>query len=155
MENTDTGTITVLRAEKGSRLAEELLDFVKSFSWEEVKAHTVQLIGEWRFEDWEAPFAAIASGRIIGMATLMKTDYYPLPEIFPWASTVFVSEEYRGRGVCGKLIEAVNEYARELGFDRTYIPTEFVGLYEKYGYRCIGNIVNYGGGVDRLYVKLL
>ena len=28
-------------------------------------------------------------------------------------------------------------------------------LYEKYGYRCLKDIVNYGGGTDRLYVKEL
>ena len=27
------------------------------------------------------------------------------------------------------------------------------GLYEKYGYRYMKDIVNYGNGVDRLYVK--
>lgn len=28
-----------------------------------------------------------------------------------------------------------------------------LGLYEKYGYRYIKDIVNYGNGKDRLYVK--
>lgn len=27
------------------------------------------------------------------------------------------------------------------------------GLYEKYGYRYLRDITNYGGGTDRLYVK--
>ncbi len=94
-------------------------------------------------------------GCIIGMVTIMKSDYYPLPEIYPWISTLFVSEEYRGCRISGKLIDFANEYAKDIGFDRTYIPTGYVGLYEKYGYRYIKDIVNYGGDTDHLYVKEL
>ena len=87
------------------------------------------------------------------MATIRKTDYYPLPEICPWISTVFVTEEYRGGRISEKLIDFANGYAKSLGFDKTYIPSEHSGLYEKYGYRRVGDIVNYGNGIDRLYVK--
>ena len=30
-----------------------------------------------------------------------------------------------------------------------------IAMYEKYGYRYLKDIVNYGGGTDRLYVKEL
>ena len=42
-----------------------------------------------------------------------------------------------------------------MGFIKTYISTEHVGLYEKYGYTYVKDIVNYGNGVDCLYVKEL
>ena len=92
---------------------------------------------------------------IIGMVTIMKSDYYPLPEIFPWISTLFVSEEYRGNRISEKLINFANQYAKEIGFDKTYIPTEYIGLYEKFGYSYVRDIVNYGNGIDRLYAKEL
>ena len=57
--------------------------------------------------------------------------------------------------ICGRLIDHANAHARTLGFDRTYIPTEFTGLYERYGYRYLRDIVNYGGDTDRLYCKEL
>ena len=147
--------ITLKKVDKGTDRAENLLEFVKNFSWNEVKEHTVRVIKNWEFEEWETPFAAMADGRIIGMVTIMKTDYYLLPEIYPWISTLFVSEEYRGMRISEKLIDFANEYAKNLGFDKTYIPSEYVGLYEKYGYTCIKDIVNYGGGTDHLYVKEL
>ena len=53
------------------------------------------------------------------------------------------------------IISFANAYAKECGFDRTYIPSEHVGLYEKYGYQYLKDIVNYGNGIDRLYVKQL
>ena len=92
---------------------------------------------------------------IVGMVTIMKSDYYPLPEIFPWISTLFVSEEYRGNRISEKLINFANQYAKEIGFDKTYIPTEYIGLYEKFGYSYVRDIVNYGNGIDRLYAKEL
>lgn len=145
--------ILIRKVDEASALREELLDFVRGFSWEEVKDHTLRTLQNWTFEEWETPFAALSDGRIVGMITLMKTDYYPLPEIFPWVSTLFVTEAYRGRRISEQLVDFANAYARELGFTRSYIPSEHVGLYEKYGYTYIKDIVNYGGGVDRLYAK--
>ena len=145
--------ITIKKVDKGTETAEALLEFVKNFSWDEVKEHTLCLIKNWEFEEWETPFAAMAGGCIVGMVTIMKTDYYPLPKIRPWISTLFVSEEYRGHRISEKLINFANEYAKDLDFDKTYIPSEHIGLYEKYGYTYIEDIVNYGGDTDRLYVK--
>lgn len=148
-------SLEIRKVEAGTALAEEMLEFVRNFSWEEVKEHMIQVIETWPFRDWEAMFAAVADGRIVGMASLMKTDYYPLPEIYPWVSSIFVSEAYRGNRISQKLIDFANEYAKENGFAKTYIPSEHIGLYEKYGYRFLKDIINYGGGTDRLYVKEL
>ena len=150
-----SGELVIKKVEKDTELSAQLLNFVENFSWQEVKAHTLQLISQWGFSEWEAPFAALIDDRIVAMATFMKTDYYPLPEIYPWISTIFVAEEFRGRRISGRLIDFVNGYAKECGFARTYIPSEHVGLYEKYGYRYLKDITNYGNGVDRLYVREL
>ena len=147
--------IDLQKVDKGTPLAGDLLNFVKNFSWLDVKEHTVKVLENWEFEEWETPFAAILNGQIIGMVTIMKSDYYPLPEIFPWISTLFVSENHRGNRISEKLIDFANQYAKNIGFDKTYIPTEYIGLYEKYGYRYVKDIVNYGNGIDRLYEKEL
>ncbi|MBE5861289.1 MAG: GNAT family N-acetyltransferase [Lachnospiraceae bacterium] len=145
----------IMQVEQGTELAKELLSFVEGCSWEEVKEHVSQVIREWQLTDWETMFVAVMDGKIVGMTSLLKEDYYPLPEIFPWVSCVFVEKEYRGERISEKLIAKANEYAKTLGFTKTYIPTEFSGFYEKYGYTYVKDIVNYGGGTDRLYVKEL
>ena len=147
--------ITIQKVDKGTKTAEALLEFVENFSWDAVKEHTVRVIRNWEFEEWETPFVAMADDCIVGMVTLMKSDYYPLPEIYPWISTLFVSEEYRGHRISEKLIDFANVYAKSIGFDKTYIPSEHIGLYEKYGYRYVKDIMNYGGDLDRLYVREL
>jgi len=146
-------SIDIKKVDKDTELADKLIRFVEDFSWEDVKEHMIGVLCEWVFTDWETPFVALVNGQIVGMATLMKTDYYPLPEIYPWVSSIFVSETYRGHRISEKLIDFANEYAKKLGFDKTYIPSEHTGLYEKYGYRYLKDIVNYGSGTDRLYVK--
>lgn len=155
METKTVELLEIQKVDKDTEMADNLLDFVKNFSWLEVKDHTLQAIKKWIFKEWETPFVATICGRIVGMATIMKSDYYPLPEIYPWISTVFVTEEYRGQRISERLIDFANIYAKGIGFDRTYIPTEIVGLYEKYGYYYIKDIVNYGNSIDRLYAKEL
>ena len=147
--------LTILKVEPDTELAAQLLSFVEHFSWLEVRDHVSQTIREWTFTGWETPFVAIIDGQIVGMATIAMEDYYPLPDIYPWVSTLFVTEAWRGRRISEKLIDFANAYAKSLGFEKTYIPTDHTGLYEKYGYRFLKEIVNYGGGTDRLYVKEL
>lgn len=155
MKRKPAQSLVIQKVHRDTDLARSLLEFVENFSWLEVKDHTLRVVGNWEFEAWETPFVAMVDDRIVGMVTIMKSDYYPLPEIFPWISTLFVLEEYRGQKISGKLIDFANGYAKENGFDRTFIPTEHVGLYEKYGYRYVKDIVNYGNGIDRLYAKEL
>ena len=145
--------IKILKVDKNTPLAAEFLQFVENCSWAEVKDHIAEKIRAWDFTDWETMFAAVQDGKIVGMASTLKTDYYPLPEIFPWVSCIFVSEEYRGQRISAKLIGGANEYLKACGFMRSYIPSEYTGLYEHYGYRYLKDIVNYGGGTDHLFVK--
>lgn len=147
--------IEIRKVDKDTELVKKLLDFVENSSWEDVKEHTLWMINNWVFSDWETIFVAMLDDQIVGMASIMKTDYYPLPEIYPWISSVFVTEEYRGHKISGKMIDFANKYAKEKGFAKTYIPSEHIGLYEQYGYHYLKDIVNYGNGIDRLYIKEL
>lgn len=148
-------TLEIRKVDRDTDLADKLIHFVENFSWEEVKEHILWVLRTWEFTDWEAIFVAMVDGQIVGMTSIMKADYYPLPEIYPWISSVFVTEEYRGHKISEKLINFANVYAKEAGFSRTYIPSEHIGLYEKYGYHYLKDIVNFGNGIDRLYVKEL
>lgn len=143
----------ICKVDKDSGLAELLLQFVENCSWHEVKEHISTLIRSWSFSEWETMFAAIVDDNVVGMASVMKTDYYPLSDVYPWVSCIFVSEEYRGRKISKDLINAANEYLKQIGFTRSYIPSEFFGLYEQYGYIYLKDIVNYAGGTDHLFVK--
>ena len=145
--------LRIERIGRGTELAERFVRFVEKCSWTEAKEHIAGMVRSWVFTDWEAMFCALIGGRIVGMTSVMKTDYYPLPEIFPWVSCVFVDEAFRGARISGKLIAHANRYLAGLGFEKSYIPSDHAGLYERYGYRCVRDIVNYGGGTDHLFEK--
>ncbi|MBQ0000940.1 MAG: GNAT family N-acetyltransferase [Clostridiales bacterium] len=147
--------LSIQKVDAGTELNDELLTFIENCSWDEVKAHLTEVIRSNALTDWETFFVARVNGKIVGIVSVMKEDYYPLPEVSPWVSSVFVSEEYRGHRISGKLIAYANDYLARLGFAQSYIPSEHVGLYEKYGYHYVSDITNYGGGIDHLYEKYI
>ncbi len=91
----------------------------------------------------------------MGFCTFMKTDYYPDNRYYPWISTVFVDEDHRGRRISQHMIEAVIEYAGGCQFSQVYIPSDMTGFYEKYGFEKIGELENYGGDVDAIFMKTI
>lgn len=150
-----TDDLSIQKVNPGTSLNDELVKFIESCSWDDVKDHLTELIKSNALSDWETFFVAVVKGRIVGMVSVMKEDYYPLPEVSPWISSVFVTEEYRGNRISGKLIAYANDYLSRLGFTRSFIPSEHVGLYERYGYHYVTEITNYGGGTDHLYEKYI
>jgi GNAT superfamily N-acetyltransferase len=118
-----------------------------------VGKHLADLLRGNRFEEWESVFVAMSDNDIIGYCTFLRTDYYPDNKYFPWISSIFVDEKYRGNRVSQKIIEAVIQYAKEQHFTRVYIPSDMIGFYEKYGFTKIDELVNYGGDVDNIFAK--
>ena len=147
--------ISIQKVDAGTALCDELVRFIENSSWDEVKVHLTETLRQNSLTDWETFFVAVIDGKIVGMVSVMKEDYYPLPNVGPWVSSVFVTEEYRGHRISGKLIAYANEYLKRLGFEKSFIPSEHVGLYERYGYHYVTDITNYGGGTDHLYEKFI
>ncbi len=133
-----------------SRYFAELVDYARNCSWS-AGPHLADMLEQDTFTDWESAFAAIIDGRIVGYCTFMKTDYYPENRYFPWLSTIFVDEKYRGNRISEKMINTVIAYAKEHNFSRVYIPSDMRGFYEKYGFERIDELQNYGGDVDSIF----
>lgn len=142
----------VIRLNPSDPLWLQTIDFAENCSWIAGKHFADMLRGN-RFSDWEAAFAAVEDGRIVGYCTFLKTDYYPDNRYWPWISSIFVDEAARGRRVSHRMIEAAEEYARSQGFVRVYIPSDMDGFYEKCGYAQIDTLVNYGGDTDAIFMK--
>ncbi len=66
---------------------------------------------------------------------------------------VFVGEQYRGKRLSQLLIDNTASYARELGYQKIYIMSGEIGLYEKYGFRKLGDYETIYGTVEQLFVK--
>jgi len=87
-----------------------------------------------KFNGWERVFTAIEDANIAGYCTFVSTDCITDVTYTPYISSMFVGEEYRGKRLSEKMINAVLEYAKELNFSRVYIVSDHVNLYEKYGF---------------------
>lgn len=142
----------VVKVEHGSGLWIRLSDYAEQCSWIAGK-HFAEMLRENRFQEWEAAFAALVNGEIVGYCTLLETDYYPENRYSPWISTIFVDEKSRGNRISQALIEAAIACARANGFSKVYIPSDIVGFYEKYGFEKVDELVNYGGDIDSIFAK--
>lgn len=144
--------MNIVMVEEGSALWELLADYAQHCSWE-AGPHLAGMLHGRAFTDWEAVFAALDGRKIVGFCTFLKKDYYPENRYSPWISSIFVDESCRGQRLSGELIEAAIAYARSKGFSRVYIPSNIKGLYEKYGFERIDELVNYAGDVDQIFAK--
>lgn len=146
--------VQVRRIAPDSPLWDGLAAFAEGCSWIAGK-HLAGMMRTYAFEPWEAVFAATCGTEFAGFCTLLRTDYYPENRYFPWISTVFVAEPFRGRRLSGALIAAAEAHARSCGFTRVYIPSDMTGFYERFGYVRIDRLVNYGGDTDNIFEKRL
>ena len=106
------------------------------------------------FHDWERVFAAVIDGEIVGFCTFTKSD--ELPESYgysPFIGFVFVGEEHRGNRLSERMIEAAAEYAGQIGFEKLFIMSGEKGLYEKYGFRKIGDFPTIFNTTDQLFER--
>ena len=53
------------------------------------------------------------------------------------------------------MIEYACDYAKELGYPKMYIMSGEQGLYEKYGFRKLGDYVTIYGTTDQLFQKVI
>lgn len=142
----------IVKIEKNDKRWDQLIAYAKTCSWIAGK-HLAGMMENDAFTDWESVFAAVEGEKIVGFCTFLKTDYYPENRYFPWISCIFVEEAYRGRRISGKMIETAIAYAKEQGFSKVYIPSGIIGLYEKYGFRKIDELQNYGGDMDHIFAR--
>lgn len=123
----------IRRLTYGDELWEPAMRCAQECSWRAGK-NLAEKMRENDFSDWERVFAAVEEGSIAGYCTLAKTDCIPGVPYTPYIGFVFVGERYRGSRVSERLIAAALRYAGELGFDRAYLVSDHVNLYEKYGF---------------------
>ena len=94
----------------------------------------------------------MSTARLPASAPLPKKTNCSLSIPFPpFIGFVFVDEHYRGRRLSELMIQNATAYAHELGYDKVYIMNGEIGLYEKYGFRKLGDYQAIYGTVDQLF----
>lgn len=145
--------IEILGMTVGHAYWQKTMQFAETCSWR-AGPYLANEMRKGAFHDWERVFAAVINGEIIGFCTLMKYD--ELPESYgysPFIGFVFVREEYRGNRLSERMIEAVVEYAGSIGFEKIYLMSGEKGLYEKFGFRKIGDFPTIFNTIDQLFER--
>ena len=55
------------------------------------------------------------------------------PDLSPWYATMYVKEKFRGNGYSKLLNDAILKDAKSRGFTKTYLKTDLINYYEKFG----------------------
>ncbi|MCL2838927.1 MAG: GNAT family N-acetyltransferase [Oscillospiraceae bacterium] len=91
------------------------------------------------------------SETIIGCAGLITNDFISRMDLWPWLCAIFVDKKYRGQGLGNLIISQAKKDVVEMGFDKLYLCTDFVGYYEKYDFAYIAEGYHPWGESSRIY----
>lgn len=64
-----------------------------------------------------------------------------------------MDEKYRGKRLSEKMIQSIISYAKGLDYEKIYIMSGEIGLYEKYGFIKMGDYKTIYGTTDQLFVQ--
>ena len=72
--------------------------------------------------------------RIIGGLGVIENDFHDRKDLTPNVCAVYTEENYRGKGIAGKLLNMVVEDMKEKGVSPLYLITDHTSFYERYGW---------------------
>ena len=70
---------------------------------------------------------------LIGFISIFPTDGEERKDLSPWYATMYVKEEFRGKGYSKMLNNAILEEGKKRGFKKLYLKTGLINYYEKFG----------------------
>ena len=79
-------------------------------------------------------YLAVKEEQIIGGLGVIENDFHDRKDLTPNVCAVYVEEEFRCRGVAGKMLEIVCRDMKEKGIDTLYLITDHDSFYERYGW---------------------
>ena len=137
---------------------EALTEKLASVDWSAAE-FLVELLRTDRFFEmlggWGDIYLLMDGEAIVSFATLTGQDSVRDESLTPWSGFVFTVPEYRGHRYAGKLLNHIEALAAQKGYQKLYISTDHVGLYEKYGYTFLENRKDFWDDDTRVLYKTL
>ena len=122
-----------------------------NYSYEKVKCFLKYSMQKERIPQ---TYGLFLDNEIIGMFQFLLEDLDVRPDIYPWLANVYIDQKYRNKGYGRILIENVTKVAHNvIKFDELFLYTKHIGLYEKFGWKYIGEIDTFKdeSRIERLY----
>ena len=79
-------------------------------------------------------YLAVKEEQIIGGIGVIENDFHDRKDLTPNVCAVYVEEEFRCRGIAGKMLETVCRDMKDKGIDTLYLITDHDSFYERYGW---------------------
>lgn len=79
-------------------------------------------------------YLCLDGDRIIAGLGVIENDFHDRPDLTPNVCAVYTDEDYRGRGVAGRLLNLAVEDLRSKGISPVYLFTDHDSFYERYGW---------------------
>lgn len=98
-------------------------------------------------------YLMIEGNDLVSFVTLTKQDCIADMTMVPWIGFVYTRPEYQGHRYSEKLIYIACKEARKNGYEKVYVATDHIGLYEKYGFTYLENRLDVWGEDSRIYEK--
>ncbi|EJF30849.1 MULTISPECIES: GNAT family N-acetyltransferase [Enterobacteriaceae] len=96
-------------------------------------------------------FIALEGEKMVGTVGLWRCDLISRQDLWPWLAALYIDESQRGKGLGEILQRHVVEYARQLGFESLYLYSACKTYYERFGWRYIGDGLDYPDQPVHLY----
>ncbi|MBO7196629.1 MAG: GNAT family N-acetyltransferase [Clostridia bacterium] len=128
---------------------------IRSFDWGAAK-FLADILEQNRFDEllYGGDLFILADGdELVSFCTLTRQDCIEDKSLCPWIGFVYTADAYRGHRYSGRVIDFACSYAARMGFDRVYLATDHIGLYEKYGFTYLENRKDVYGDDSRIYYR--
>ena len=84
---------------------------------------------------------------LVGFVSIFPNDSEERRDLTPWYATMYVKENYRGKGYSKILNNAILDEAKKRNFKKIYLKTSLKEYYEKFGAKFLENLNN----IEKLY----
>ena len=97
-------------------------------------------------------YLCLDGGRIVAGMGVIENDFHERKDLAPNVCAVYTEEEYRGRGIAGRLLDTVVSDLRAKGVSPVYLVTDHTGFYERYGWAFLCMVQGSDPEPTRMYV---
>ena len=97
-------------------------------------------------------YLCLDGDKIVGGMGVIENDFHERKDLFPNICAVYTEDEYRKRGIAGKLLAMGVEDMRSKGITPVYLITNHTGFYERYGWEFYCMVQGSDSEPSRIYV---